>query len=244
MALRGNEKENFWSTSIIFFRAVFLAIPFFCDVCDCLCCRVCLTATHFQPRRGKIWQSASKCDSLPRPSASVLDMKGSNLQWYGICYVWFDFQNKSSLTHRCHSLAQEYVTEEGDHTYTVSQFRVCILRRSIWRPIMLQGCPNSKAPRNADAPLLSFVASRIPRFFAHLKKKKEREKMPTSRGVDHHFVRNHDVRVKHLVTQPGNAPKSRPSHLITVDVVNKVSPEDSPSKTAKAGSSEECRPWI
>ena len=38
-----------------------------------------------------------------------------------------------------------------------------------------------------DAPLRSFVASHIPRFFAHLKKKKEREKMATSRGVDRHF---------------------------------------------------------
>ena len=35
--------------------------------------------------------------------------------------------------------------------------------------------------------------------------------------------RNHDVRVKHLVTQPGNAPKARPSHLTTADQVNKVS---------------------
>ena len=38
-----------------------------------------------------------------------------------------------------------------------------------------------------DAPLRCFVASDIPRFFAHLKKKKEREKMATSRDVDRHF---------------------------------------------------------
>ena len=38
-----------------------------------------------------------------------------------------------------------------------------------------------------DAPLQSFMASHIPRFFAHLKKKKESEKMTTSRGVDRHF---------------------------------------------------------
>ena len=38
-----------------------------------------------------------------------------------------------------------------------------------------------------DAPLRSFVASHIPRFFARPKKKKEREKMATSRGVDRHF---------------------------------------------------------
>ena len=35
--------------------------------------------------------------------------------------------------------------------------------------------------------------------------------------------RNCDVRVKHLVTQPGNAPKARPSHLTTADAVKKVS---------------------
>ena len=49
--------------------------------------------------------------------------------------------------------------------------------------------------------------------------------------------RNRDVRVKHLVTQPGNAPKDRPSHLTTADEVNKsVSLKDSPSKTSKSGS--------
>ena len=40
------------------------------------------------------------------------------------------------------------------------------------------------------------------------------------------------------MTQPGNAPKARPSHLTTVGMVNKVSPKDLPSKTAKAGSFE------
>ena len=54
--------------------------------------------------------------------------------------------------------------------------------------------------------------------------------------------RSRVVRVKHLVTQPGNTPKTRPSHLTTVDAVNKVSPKDSPLKTAKAGSLEGCRP--
>ena len=54
---------------------------------------------------------------------------------------------------------------------------------SMWR----KGCPSPEAPPNAahkfsssslfleDAPLLSFVASHIPRFFARSKKKKERE---------------------------------------------------------------------
>ena len=35
--------------------------------------------------------------------------------------------------------------------------------------------------------------------------------------------RNHDVRVKHLVTQTGNAPKTRLSRSTTLDTVNKVS---------------------
>ena len=35
--------------------------------------------------------------------------------------------------------------------------------------------------------------------------------------------RNRDIRVKHLVTQPGNAEKARLSHLTTADAVNKVS---------------------
>ena len=37
-----------------------------------------------------------------------------------------------------------------------------------------------------DAPLRSFVASHIPRFFAHPKNKKEGAKMATLRGVDCH----------------------------------------------------------
>ena len=67
------------------------------------------------------------------------------------------------------------------------------------------------------------MASNIPGFFTRPKKKKESEKMATSCGVDRHFRRNRDVRVKHLVTQPGNAPEARPSHLTTADQVNKVS---------------------
>ena len=93
-----------------------------------------------------------------------------------------------------------------------------------------------------DALLLSFVASHIPGFFAHPKKKKEREKVSTSCGVDHHF--HWPGRQKSCMTQPGNAPKARPSHLTTADAFNKVSPKDSPSKTAKVGSFKGCRPWI
>ena len=88
--------------------------------------------------------------------------------------------------------------------------------------MLREGCPNSKAPPDAankysfvshfleDALLLFFVASHILRVSVSLKKKKE--KMATLHGGDRHFhglgERNHDVRVKHLVTQPGNAPKT------------------------------------
>ena len=89
-----------------------------------------------------------------------------------------------------------------------------------------------------DAPLLSFATSYIPRLLVHPKKKKEREKTVGLGG------RNHDVTIKHLVTQPGNAPKTRPSHLTTADMVNKVSLKDSPSKTAKAESFRGGRPWL
>ena len=101
-----------------------------------------------------------------------------------------------------------------------------------------EGCPNPKAPPNIahkfsffslfleDAQLLSVVASCIPRFFACWKKKNDREKMATSRGVERPFrgpgARNRDERVKRLVTQPGNAPKARPSRLTAADTVNKV----------------------
>ena len=110
-----------------------------------------------------------------------------------------------------------------------------------------EGCTNWKTPPNAAHECSFFSlfleASHIPRFFARPKKKKEREKMTTSRGVDHHCRgRNHDVRVKHLVVQPGNAPQARPSHLTTADKVNKVSLKDSPSKTTKAESFRGHRP--
>ena len=119
--------------------------------------------------------------------------------------------------------------------------------------MLQEGCPDLKAPSNAaffslfldDAPLLSFVASHIPRFFVRPKRKKERKwrhcvaYIVTFAGLG---GRNCDVRIKHLVTQPGNATKARLSHLATVDAVNKVSPKDSPSKTRKAGTFEGCRP--
>ena len=107
----------------------------------------------------------------------------------------------------------------------MSQFSVCILQRSIWRPITSQRHANAVPIFPSfleNAPLLSFLASHIPRFIACPKKKKEREKMATSRGVDYRLGgRNHDVSVKHLVTQPGNAPEARPSYLTTANVLTR-----------------------
>ena len=93
------------------------------------------------------------------------------------------------------------------------------------------------------------TASHIPRFFVRPKKKKERKRkwrhrvawIVTFAGLG---VRNRDVRVKRLVTQPGNAPKARLSHLTTADTLNKVSLKDSHLNTAKDGSFEGCRPRI
>ena len=133
----------------------------------------------------------------------------------------------------------------------------------IWRQITSQRCAKAvpirmllqMQPTNAaffslfleDAPLPSFVASHIPRF-ARPKKKKDRDKMVTSYGVDRHFrgpgQQKSWCKGKTSGDTTGNAPKARPSHLMTVYAINKVSPKDSPSKTAEAGSFEGCRPWI
>ena len=94
-----------------------------------------------------------------------------------------------------------------------------------------------------DAPLLSFVVT-YPKILC-TPKKEEREKMATSRGIDSNFCRPRQQKswhkCKHLMMQPGNAPKARPSYLTTADAVNKVSLKDSPSKTSK--SFKGCRPW-
>ena len=100
----------------------------------------------------------------------------------------------------CPSFGMKKKYKKRKRRVAVSQFRVCILRGSIRRPIMSQRRAKpvpirrllQMQPTNApsfpcfleDAPLLSFVPSHIPRF---PKKKKEREKMATSRGVDCHF---------------------------------------------------------
>ena len=57
----------------------------------------------------------------------------------------------------------------------------------------------------------------------------------TVKGTVHQTLKIHqypppDLRVKHLVTQPGNAPEARPSHLTTADQVNK---RPSPSEEAE-----------
>ena len=60
----------------------------------------------------------------------------------------------------------------------------------IWGLLQMQPTNIPSFPFLEDAPLRSFLASHIPKFFsifAHLKKKKEREKMATSHGVDQRF---------------------------------------------------------
>ena len=119
-------------------------------------------------------------------------------------------------------------------------------RGRIWRPITSQRCGKAvpiwrllqMQPTNVaflslvlkDARLPFFVTSYIPRFFARPKKKKERKwrhcvtsivTFPCLCG------RNCDIRLRHLVTQQGNAPKARLSHLTTVDMIYMVSLKDS-----------------
>ena len=84
-------------------------------------------------------------------------------------------------------------------TLAVNQLRLCILQRSIWRPITSQCRAKAVAiqrllqtqPANTvlHFPVFGgcFMASHIPRFFACPKNKKERDKMATLRGVDRHF---------------------------------------------------------
>ena len=148
----------------------------------------------------------------------------------------------------------------------VKRYRPCLNSGSasfggcIWRPITSQR--RTKAvpirslvqmqPSNAASFSIfvdeAHVATHMPRFFAHPKKKKEREKMWHREASIVTFTglgsRDRVVRVKYLVTQLENAPKARQSHLTTVSTVNKVSPKDLHSKTTKAGSSEGCGPWI
>ena len=104
----------------------------------------------------------------------------------------------------------------------VSQFRGCILWRMHLKVSYFttpcKGFPNLKAPPNAPS-FHSFwrMHSYYPSRPHIIPKKRERKKTATLRGVDRHFCnRNRNVRVKHLVTQPGNAQKARPSHLTTV----------------------------
>ena len=67
---------------------------------------------------------------------------------------------------------------------------------------------------------------RISQDSLHAWKRRKKEKMATARVVDRHFRgprwQKRDISVKHLVTQPGNAPKTRRPHLTTADEVNKV----------------------
>ena len=105
-------------------------------------------------------------------------------------------------------------------TVAVSQFGVCIHQRSIWRPITSLGHAKAVPIRGLlqmqltnvaffslfleDAPLLSFVASHIPRFFAAHKRIKK-EKMATSCGVDRHFRRPGQQKLWSKGKTPGDA---------------------------------------
>ena len=118
----------------------------------------------------------------------------------------------------------------GNKTVAVSQFRVCILEHcdviGIWRPITPQ--------RRAKAvPILQMQPSFTSFWRMHLcypswphisqnslwarKRRKEERKWRHRVAYINPFAglggRNHDVRVKHLVMQPGNAPKTRVTRL-------------------------------
>ena len=73
------------------------------------------------------------------------------------------------------------------------------------------------------------------------KNKKEREKMATSRGVDHHFCAPGWQKSSCKGDATWKCSKCSTPIFTTVDGVNKVSPKDSPSRTAKAGSFKGCR---
>ena len=153
-------------------------------------------------------------------------------------------------SHKCDSRQSD--------TVAVSQFRVCILRRphlkASYVTMLHEGCPNLKAPSNAalfslfleDAPLLSFMASHIPRFFVRPKKKKERKRQ----NGDIKWCRSSLSLAWAAEWWKGkniwwcNQEMLQRTDLTKVDVVNKVSLKDSPSKASKAASFEGCRPWI
>ena len=86
-------------------------------------------------------------------------------------------------------------------TCAASQFRVCILRRSIWRPIMSrEGCPNLKVPPDAAhrCGLIFLVFGRMHRYYPswpHISRnslrarKRRLKKRKYKHRVDRHFHR-------------------------------------------------------
>ena len=109
-----------------------------------------------------------------------------------------------------------------------------------------EGCPNLEAPPNTP-PFPCFWRMHHYYPWPHISQDPLRAPPPKKRGNGDITWRRSSLSqawVAEIVTQPGNAPKLRPSHLTTADAVNKVSPKDSPSKSAKAESFEGCRPWI
>ena len=112
----------------------------------------------------------------------------------------------------------------GPLPLAVSQFRVCILRRCIWRHhnamqrlSQFEGSSKcSPQMRHSFSSFWSyypFAASHIPRFFARPKKMKERKNIATSLGIDRHFRGPR----QHLLMQPWCALNARPSHLTMDD---------------------------
>ena len=134
--------------------------------------------------------------------------------------------------------------------------QVCILQRSIWRPITSQHLTKAVPVWRLLQMLLLFPVSggRTATILCGLKypkilcvpekeeKKKENGDIAWRGDVTFSCLggRNRALRVKHLVTQPGNAPKTRPSHLTTADAVNKVSLKDSALEASFRG----CTSWI
>ena len=134
-----------------------------------------------------------------------------------------------SLTHwdtwaACEVLDVRHYTTLHYQTYTVPQFKVCILWRthlkSNYVTMPREGCPNSKAPSNAAFFSLFFGDAHYYPMWPHI-------------SQDSLCARKKDR----------NVPKAGPSHLTAVNKVNKVSLKDSSLKTTKAESFRGCRPW-
>ena len=124
----------------------------------------------------------------------------------------------------------------------MSQFRLCILRRSIWKPITSQRWTKAVPIwRNTPARPCFWRMHRYDPSWPHIsqdslcsRNRWKKEKMATSRGVDRHFRGPGRQKLRRKGKTSGDATRT----------ADEVSPKDSPSKTAKAESFKGCRPWI